>query len=187
MANGLVPPSSSVKVSDGISGRYRGAGFTAIKARLVTHTLGGSTRTDYRGLLIAITLPRPLAGRTLLAKAKARVSWLDFWGKPEHRVVTGDAAFDGVFAAYSTDRPEAQALLTVPLRGRLLDVAAKLRSARFRVAFLRDRMLVAAPVLKNLLEGGPITLAVGDSRRAALFLGELDFLYGLVAALDAPT
>jgi hypothetical protein len=106
---GLLPRHNRRQVDDVFEGRHRDTGFVMAEARL-RYRSGGSksrTRTVFRGMILAIEVPRTVPARILIAREAGAIGnrlkgWLNGFSGLE-RVQLPHPAFEARFEVYSDD------------------------------------------------------------------------------------
>jgi hypothetical protein len=112
---GLLPSHNRRQVDDVFEGRHRDTGFVMAEAAL-RYRRGGSksrTRTVFRGLMVAIEVPRDVPARILVAREAGAVGnrlkgWINGFSGLE-RVSLPHPAFEARFEVYSDDPAVARA------------------------------------------------------------------------------
>jgi Protein of unknown function (DUF3137) len=106
---GLLPRHNRRRVDDVFEGRYRDTGFVMAEARLRYRSRGSKspTRTVFRGLILAIEVPRTVPARIIIAREAGAIGnrlkgWMNgFSGLA--RVSLPHPAFEARFEVYSDD------------------------------------------------------------------------------------
>ena len=106
---GLLPQHNRRKVDDVFGGRHRDTNFVMAEARL-RHRSGGRrsrTRTVFRGLILAIEVPRDVPARILVARESGAIGnrlkgWINGFSGLE-RVSLPHPEFEARFEVYSDD------------------------------------------------------------------------------------
>jgi len=140
----LFPDWDAAKAEDEIFGDYRGMPLSIIELTL-TQGSGKKKRTVFHGLTCAVTLPRGLAGTTVVAPDRG------LFGNLAERLRAGpcepvrleDPTFERAYEVYSSDQISARALLTPAFMERFMALA---RSGRFGApaALVQDNQLLMA-------------------------------------------
>jgi ribosomal protein L30/L7E len=146
---GLVPSHNRERIDDVFCGRHRDTRFTMAEVRLrrVRHSRRRRSHTAFRGLILAIEVPRPVPAQILIARDGGLIGnglkgWLKGFDGMQ-RVALPDAAFEERFELYA-DRPEvALATVTPALCANLVALAAAQDGAPFQAAFADGRFFVA--------------------------------------------
>lgn len=143
------------EAEDEIYGDYRGMPLSIVELRL-TKRQGKNTRTVFRGLTAAVTLPRGLSGVTVVVPDRGMFGNLSrtLRGGPCEQVRLEDPVFEKAYEVYGSDQVSARALLTPAFMERFMALAG---SGRFGapVALVQDnRLLMALETLgdRNLFE-----------------------------------
>jgi hypothetical protein len=125
----LFPDWDNAKAEDEIFGDYRGMPLSIVELTL-TQGSGKKKRTVFHGLTCAVTLPRGLAGTTVVVPDKGMFGNLAerLRGGPCEPVRLEDPAFEQAYEVYGSDQIGARALLTPAFMERFL---ALVRSGRF--------------------------------------------------------
>jgi hypothetical protein len=148
---GLVPGHNRRRVDDVFHGRHRQTGFTMAEVRLRRERRSGkrSSQTVFRGLIFAIDVPRPIAGRILIARDGGLLGngikgWLKRFSGMQ-RVALPHDAFEARFELYA-DQPEpAREIVTPVLCDSLVALAKAHDGAPFQAAFVDRRFFLAMP------------------------------------------
>lgn len=165
----LFPAFDSCEAEDEIHGDYRGLPLSIVELKL-TRRRGKNTVTVFRGLTAAVTLPRGLAGTTVVVPDRGPFGNLarSLREGALQPVRLEDPAFEKAYEVYGADQIAARALLTPAFMERFMAMAG---SGRFGapVALVRDnRLLMALETLgdRNLFE--PPSYRKPAAGRAAL-------------------
>jgi len=157
---GLVPSHNRQQLDDVFCGHHRATGFTMAEVRLrrVRRYRRRGSRTVFRGLIMAIAMPRPAATRILIASDAGRIGnrlegWVRSFGAMQ-RVALPDQSFEAHFEVYA-DRPEAAlATMTPELCANLAALAHD--GAPFEAAISDGRLFVALPKRGDLFRIGSL-------------------------------
>jgi len=165
----LFPAFDDHEAEDEIYGDYRGLPLSIVELKL-TRRRGKNTVTIFRGLTAAVTLPRGLAGTTVVVPDRGLFGNLarSFREGAFQPVRLEDPVFEKAYEVYGTDQIAARALLTPAFMERFMAMAG---SGRFGapVALVQDnRLLMALETLgdRNLFE--PPSYRKPAAGRAAL-------------------
>lgn len=156
---GLVPSHRRQRVDDVFRGRYRATGFTLAEVRLRrTGTRQRRNHTVFRGLVMAIEVPRPVRARILIAKDAGRIvnslkGWFKSFGEMQ-RVPLADQAFEERFELYADQPDRARATMTPELCANL--VALSQSHDGMQAAFTGDRFFVTIPKRGDLFRIGSL-------------------------------
>lgn len=180
----VVDSHSRAEVEDVIAGRHRDTDFTMAEVRLSRRS-GKRTKRVFEGLVLQIAVPRPFAGRTVIAADRGGfgnrlVGLFAVPGRCE-RLRFDDPDFESLFEVYTDDRAEAEALLVPQVRQSLValsrDTGSRLRAAfadgqfllslrrrarHFEVASLRRSVLDIEESLHRVLEEATIPHRIID-------------------------
>lgn len=109
---GLLPRHNRCRVDDVFDGRHRDTDFIMAEVRLRYRSSGrrSRTRTVFRGLILAIGVPREIPARILIARDSGRLGnrlkgWIKSYSDLQ-RVAVPHPAFEACFEMYS-DQPDA--------------------------------------------------------------------------------
>lgn len=140
----LFPAFDDHEAEDEIYGDYRGLPLSIVELKL-TRRRGKNTVTVFRGLTAAVTLPRGLAGTTVVVPDRGLFGNLarSFREGAFQPVRLEDPVFEKAYEVYGTDQIAARALLTPAFMERFMAMAA---SGRFGapVALVQDNHLLMA-------------------------------------------
>jgi Protein of unknown function (DUF3137) len=111
---GLLPRHNRRMIDDVFEGRHRDTRFVMAEARLRQRSTGrrSRTRTVFRGLILAIEVPREVRARILVAREAGAIGnrlngWIKGFAGLE-RVSLPHPTFEGRFEVYSDDPPAAR-------------------------------------------------------------------------------
>jgi hypothetical protein len=140
----LFPDWDAAEAEDEIHGEYRGMELSIIELKL-TRGSGKNERTVFHGLTCAVTLPRGLAGTTVVVPDRGLFGNLAerLRGGPCEPVRLEDPDFERAYEVYGSDQIAARALLTPAFMQRFLELA---RSGRFGApaALVQENRLLMA-------------------------------------------
>lgn len=159
---GVVGSFNRASVDDVFTGRYREVGFAVAEAKLRRRG-GGRNRsqsTVFRGLLVAVDVPKAFPGRILIGRdygdiGNALAGWFKQFGGLQ-RVELPHGQFESMYAAYSDNPEAARAWLTPDFLENWVAVAEAYRGSAIRAAFAGSEFLAALPHSKNLFEAGAL-------------------------------
>lgn len=140
----LFPEWDRATAEDEIFGDYRGMPLSIVELTL-TRGSGKRKRTVFRGVTCAVTLPRGLAGVTVVVPDRGMLGNLAerLRGGPCEPVRLEDPVFEKAYEVYASDQIAARALLTPAFMERFMSFAA---SGRFGapVALVQENRLLLA-------------------------------------------
>jgi len=140
----LFPDWDDAAAEDEIFGDYRGLPLSIIELKL-TKGSGKDERTVFDGLTAAVTLPRGLAGTTVVIPDRGMFGNLAerLRGGPCEPVRLEDPTFEKAYEVYASDQISARALLTPAFMERFMVLAG---SGRFGApaALVQDNRLILA-------------------------------------------
>jgi hypothetical protein len=159
---GLLPGHNRRRIDDVFRGHHRATAFTMAEVRLRRVARGSrrGSRTVFRGLIMVVALPRPVAARILIASDAGRIGnrvkgWIRSLGELQ-RVAVPDPAFEARFELYADRADAALAALTPELRANLVALAEGHNGAPFQAAIAADRLFVALPKAGDLFRIGSL-------------------------------
>jgi hypothetical protein len=186
LAAGLLPSHSGRHFEDGIESEEAGIVFDAAEARLTVRrrsSKGGSTtKTVWRGLLLAARSPRGFKGTTLVLPARGFVERL-FDGRKAERVELGLGELEAGLEIRSTAPQEAKGVLTESVMRKLADLAHRLGPERPSLALIGGHVLLAIRSKHDRFEGGSLFEPLDDPARVEDLLWEISNLCDLAEAL----
>lgn len=140
----LFPDWDGAHAEDEIHGEYRGMPLSIIELQLTQGT-GKRRRTVFNGLTASVTLPRGLAGVTVVVPDRGVFGNLAerLRGGPCEPVRLEDPVFEKAYEVYASDQIAARALLTPAFMERFMVLA---QSGRFGApaALVQDNRLIMA-------------------------------------------
>ncbi len=187
---GLVPSHNRQRIDDVFRGHHRATGFTMAEVRLrrVGRHNRRRGRTVFRGLIIAVAMPRPATARILIASDAGRIGnrlegWVKSFGAMR-RVALPDPSFEAHFEVYA-DRPEASlATMTPELCANLAALAAAHDGAPFEAAITAGRLFVALPKRGDLFRIGSLFRSTDALEEdAAAVLHDVQIVHRLIDTL----
>ncbi|MGH6944724.1 MAG: DUF3137 domain-containing protein [Geminicoccaceae bacterium] len=148
---GLLPRHNRKAVDDVFVGRHRDTDFTMAEVRLSYRSAGRrrSTRTKFRGLILAIATPREVGARILIARDTGLFgNRLKGWFKTFsglQRLALPHPAFEARFEVFSDHPGRALETITPSFCDSLAALADAHQGAPLQGAFLGERFYLAMP------------------------------------------
>lgn len=151
--HGIFTSFDDYEAEDEIHGEYRGLPLSIVELKL-TRSEGKKTVTVFHGLTAAVTLPRGLAGTTIVVPDRGFFGNRTRLRDRYQPVRLEDPVFEKAYEVYGSDQISARALLTPAFMERFMALAT---SGRFGapVALIQDNRLLMAldtPGGRNLFE-----------------------------------
>lgn len=145
-AERILPDHDRLEADDEITGTHDGLAVEIVEVRLKKR-VNKKTRVVFDGLLVGVTLPRNLAGTTVVLAERG------FWDTVKRRwqgaalepVQLDHAEFEERYAVYSSDQIEARALLTPAFMERFMALSASGGFAPPGAMADRNTLVVALP------------------------------------------
>lgn len=162
----IVPSHSYSDVEDLVDGTYRGCRFAVTEARL--RTGGKNKKTVFKGLLLKISLPRPVSTQVTIVRDQS--AWgslgrsLIDWFRPGERVDIPHTAFEEKYDVYSKDPSTALEVITRDFVTNFLALPNVLGSDKILAAFSEDMFLVSVADTPAFLNDFKASKPVGDYR-----------------------
>ncbi len=177
---GLLPRHDRKHLEDSVSGSHEGAEFELCEAVLSkrkssSNSSGESHVTVFRGLLFVFDFHKRFSGTTIVTRDPGALGKLFPGGKPD-RVALEDPHFEKIFEAYGTDQVEARYLLTPAFMERVVALAELTTESKRppELAFIGDKLVIAARTKKNKFESGSIFTRMDDPKRTEGLLREFE-------------
>ncbi len=184
---GLVPGFDRSTVEDHITGRHDQVSIKLADAKLKKRQRSGkrtSYRTVFQGLLCAFSFPKRFNGRTVIVSDHGKIlNWFQGLAVPGERVHLEDPRFESAFEVYTSDQVEARYLLTPTFMERVLALAEKYRSAKLRLAFDGDRLLLSLDLRADSFEAGSVFETAADPKRITSLVEDISLIYDLIDTL----
>lgn len=177
----LLPQFNREEWEDEVAGDYSGVEFRLCEAHLKFKTSGkrSSTRTVFRGQLLAIDYPKRFAGSTILLRDAGLLNVLGKPSKSHSRVGLGSLAFEKAFEAWSTDQVEAHDLLDPVVLERFMELERLFGGKKLRAAFDGGKLLIAIET-GDRLSLGTMFSPIDSADRANRILKEFDLIFDLI-------
>jgi hypothetical protein len=163
---GVVGSFTRSAIDDAFAGRHRDVRFAMAEARLRRRSGGRRRRntTVFRGLLIAVEVPKAFPGRILIGRdyggiGNAVAGWFKTFGGLQ-RVELPNSRFEALYAVYSDNPETARAWLTADFMENWIAVAQAYEGSAVRAAFVGGEFLAALPTRRNLFESGSLSRPV---------------------------
>ncbi len=159
-------PRGAVVVYDAFVGRHRGTDFVMVETGVIVRAERKS-RTAFRGLVLAISVPSPAPSQTVMSFRSGgvsnplakyaidpkRVSFVSFPETP---------AFEALFEVNAEDEAEARTLLSPDLRATLTGFMEQFGKGKVRAAFHDDAFFLAIDDRVERFEPVKFNRPVGD-------------------------
>lgn len=162
---GIVPSYDKEKSANQIIGAYKGVEFDLFETTLTKKVLeidDGTVRsqtyyvTQFRGLVISLSLNKTFEGHTIVKKDRGRlVNWTRGKLSDLEVVRLEDPRFEEEFEVYSTDQVEARYLLTGSFMERLVKVRYAFRVVNEYIepaitcSFYKNQLLMMIPISES--------------------------------------
>lgn len=183
----LVPGFDRSTVEDHITGRHDQVSINLADVKLKKRQRSGkrtSYRTVFQGLLCAFSFPKRFKGRTVIVGDHGKVfNWFQGLAVPGERVHLEDLRFESAFEVYTSDQVEARYLLTPTFMERVLALAEKHPSAKLRMAFDGDRLLLNLDLRADSFEAGSVFETAADPKRITSLVEDISLIYDLIDTL----
>jgi hypothetical protein len=143
----------------------------------------------FRGLIIAVAMPRPVPARLLIASDAGRIGnrlegWLKSFGEMR-RVALADQAFEARFELYADRAEVALATMTPDLCANLVALADAHDGAPFEAALADGRLFVALPKRGDLFRIGSLFRSTAALEKdAAAVLRDVQIVHRLIDYLQ---
>ena len=188
----LIPDYDRSTLEDGIVGAHQEVPLDIVEAKLeerrTRHTKKGMRTyyvTVFRGLLCQLSFVKPFSGRTIVKTDRGKLfNWFEDFDTPGEKVHLECPRFEDAFEVYSSDQVEARYLLTPTFMERLQELDRHFGGGNTRLAFDRERLLIAIEVRRNLFEGGSIFARADDPKRVHGILDEIALLFDIIEILN---
>ena len=185
---GVVGRYSRSHLEDLFTGRYRETDFAMLEATL-SRKSGKRSRTVFRGLLFAVSVPIAVRARILIGRDHGALgNRLTAWFKEKggmSAVAFDDPVFEERYTVYSDDGAEARSVLTSGLRQSLVAIA-QAHDRPIRAAFEGGRFLMAMETRHPFLEPASVFRSAHEMdhglrtlvREATIVQRLIDYLHG---------
>jgi hypothetical protein len=188
----LIPNHDRKTVEDNIKGTHQEVPLDVVEVNLEerrTRQTKKGTKTHYvtvfRGLLCQLSFMKSFSGRTIIRTDHGAVfNWFQGLGTPGDKVHLEDPRFEDAFEVHSSDQVEARYLLTPTFMERVMELDRHFGGGCTRLAFDRERLLIAIEVRQDLFEGGSIFASAHDPKRIQRIIDEIALLFDIIEILN---
>lgn len=164
---GLLPRHNRRTMDDVFEGRHRDTEFIMAEARLRQRSRGrrSRTRTVFRGLILAIAVPRDVTARILIARESSAIGnrlkgWIKGFAGME-RVSLPHPAFEARFEVYTDDLAVARATLTPSFCDALVELAETHAGQPIQGAFRLGWFYLTLPKRRDQFRLGSLFRSLG--------------------------
>jgi hypothetical protein len=188
---GLLPQHNWRRIDDVFTGRHRATEFVMAEIRLRQRSRGGRrsrSRTVFRGLILALEVPREIPARILIARDAGGLGnrlkgWLKGFSGLE-RVALPAPEFEARFEVYA-DRPEIARSTVSPAVCAALTALAEAHAGRpLQAAFQGRRFYLALPRRGDQFRLGSLFRSLdGLEREAGEVLRDIQIVHRVIDAL----
>lgn len=178
---GLLPAHNRESYEDEVAGTHADARFVFCEAHLRYKTSGknSSTRTVFRGQLLAIDYPKRFFGKTVVKRDAGVLNRFMKPGKGFQPVGLVSSQFERAFEAWSTDQVEARELLDPVVLERFQELERLSGGKRLRAAFTDGKLIIAIET-GDRLNMGTMFRPLENRARVETVLKEFDAIFNLI-------
>lgn len=142
-----------------------------------------NTITVFKGIMILITLPKPVSGQTVVRKDAGMLNFVDRWQCPLQNIKLEDVVFEKEFEVYGDNQIEARFLLTTAFMERILRVKKLFHGKSVEFSFAGDKLLIAISTRKDMFEPSSLFRTTTDRRPVNQVLEQFLAVFAIVDIL----